>query len=295
MVKPKIAPVWQQPFLDALARTGNVRIAAAEAGVDYTSAYARRQRDAGFAEAWAGVLREHAAGEESEYPLTPLACGESPAAGSDRPGDGPLPGAPAKGRGVLGEELVVRCSTSGASQIVRAGAGRWSAVRETRFFVALAECANVRRAASAAGVSSQAIYARRLKDRNFRAQWDAAIEAGKARLETYLIEAADRTFDPEMLPVGDGLPRVSVAEALAILRLKGGSGAAAKGGHDEREADDGQQEYQEACQRVVARLERMGARDRKDRLEAGWSEVDGEMVPPGFRPIAEADGPAAGS
>ena len=281
MAKPKIAPVWQQPFLDALARTGNVRIAAAEAGVDYTSAYARRQRDAGFAEAWAGVLREQEAGEESEYPLSPLACGESPS--------------PAKGRGVLAEEWVMRCSTSGAAQIVRAGAGRWSAVRETRFFVALAECANVRRAAAAAGVSSQAIYARRLKDRNFRAQWDAAIEAGKARLETYLIEAADRTFDPETLPVGDGLPRVSVAEALAILRLKGGSGAAAKGGHDEREADDGQQEYQEACQRVVARLERMGARDRKDRLEAGWSEVDGEMVPPGFRPIADADGQVAGS
>ena len=280
MVKPKIAPVWQQPFLDALARTGNVRIAAAEAGVDYTSAYARRQRDAGFAEAWAGVLREREAGE-SEYPLTPLACGESPS--------------PSKGRGGLGEEFVVRGSTAGPAQIVRAGAGRWSAARETRFFVALAECANVRRAAAAAGVSSQAIYARRLKDRGFRAQWDAAIEAGKARLETYLIEAADRTFDPETLPVGDGLPRVSVAEALAILRLKGGSGAAAKGGHDEREAEDSQQDYQEACQRVVARLERMGARDRKERLEAGWSEVDGEMVPPGFRPIAEADGPAAGS
>ena len=185
-------------------------------------------------------------------------------------------------------------SIAGAAQIVRAGAGRWSAARETRFFVALAECANVRRAAAAAGVSTQAIYARRLKDRGFRGQWDAAIEAGKARLETYLIEAADRTFDPETLQVGDGLPRVSVAEALAILRLKGGSGAAAKGGHDEPE-EDGHEEYQEACQRIVSRLERLGARDRKDRLEAGWREIDGEMVPPGFQRLADGDAQAAGS
>ena len=39
-------------------------------------------------------------GREKEKALTPLTCGESPASGSDRLGDGSLPGAPVNGRGI---------------------------------------------------------------------------------------------------------------------------------------------------------------------------------------------------
>ena len=44
MPAPKSPPLWPQAFLDALARTGNVRVSAEVAGVDVTSAYIRRAR-----------------------------------------------------------------------------------------------------------------------------------------------------------------------------------------------------------------------------------------------------------
>ncbi len=247
-----------------------MRVSSVAAGVDFTGVYARRQRDAEFACAWARVLRER------ELEGAPRPCSTWPPFCSS-----------------AGEELVVRSSADGSAKLVRAGAGRWSAARETRFFLALAECANVRRSAAAAGVSTQAIYARRLKDRGFRARWDAAIDAGKARLEAYLIEAADRSFDPAgAAEAGDELPRVTVAEAIAILRLKGSRAQAATAA-DQDEEEGGAQEYQEACERVAARLRRMAARQRTDWLEAGWREFDGEMVPPGFVRIGDSSAGSA--
>ena len=231
----KSAPAWLQPFLDALARTGNVRVASAAAGVDYSTAYQRRQRDAGFRAAWARVVTAREAGEAAPPP-----------------GDARSP-FPAN----AGEELVVRVSSGGGvGKLVRAGAGRWSKTREARFIASLAESANVRRAAAAAGISTQAIYARRLREPRFCAQWEAAIEAGKARLMAYLIEAADRTFDPEALTVGGDLPRVSVAEAIGILRLKGGATSAANGGNGD---DDDEENLKavavdEARERILTRL-----------------------------------------
>lgn len=274
MAVRKSAPAWLQPFLDALARTGNVRVASAAAGVDYSTAYQRRQRDAGFRAAWARAVTAREAGEvtEQEGPLTPLGCAESTLS--------------REGRGA--EELVVRVlSGGGVGKLVRAGAGRWSKTREARFIASLAESANVRRAAAAAGISTQAIYARRLREPRFCGRWDAAIEAGKARLMAYLIEAADRTFDPEAAAAGDDLPRVSVAEAIGILRLKGGATSTARGGHgDESDEEDGAANVNEAGERIIARLERMRDIDREKKLAAGWSECDGEWVPPGFARLA---------
>ena len=56
-------PRWVAVFLKQLARTGNVRLAAEGAGVDFTTAYQRRKRHAEFAEAWA--LRLSAFGARS--------------------------------------------------------------------------------------------------------------------------------------------------------------------------------------------------------------------------------------
>ncbi len=266
-----LPPAWVALFLEELARTGNVRVSATAAGVDYSTAYQRLQRDAGFRAAWAGVVTAREAGEAGEAgncepPLSPLACGESPS--------------PLKGRG---EELVVRCSSiGGAPKLVRAGPGRWSTAREARFIAALCECANVRRAAVAAGISTQALYARRLREAGFRAQWDAAIDVGKARLMGYLIEAADRTFDPASVSVGDDLPRVSVAEAIGIMRLKGGAAPASVATID----DDREAEAEEARERILARLDRLRAIDREEKLAAGWTECDEGWVPPHFRRIA---------
>ena len=48
---------WQAPFLRALARSGNVRVAAREAGVDRSSAYTRRKSDPVFAARWGRAVQ----------------------------------------------------------------------------------------------------------------------------------------------------------------------------------------------------------------------------------------------
>ncbi len=52
----KREPYWVKLFLRELSRTGNVRVSAERAGVDYTTAYQRRKRHAEFAERWEGAL-----------------------------------------------------------------------------------------------------------------------------------------------------------------------------------------------------------------------------------------------
>lgn len=52
MAKRSKAPLWRSPFLRALARTGNVRVSACEAGVDPGTAYDHRIKDGGFAAKW---------------------------------------------------------------------------------------------------------------------------------------------------------------------------------------------------------------------------------------------------
>jgi hypothetical protein len=61
--------------------------------------------------------------------------------------------------------------------------------RET-FLGRLAASCNVRMAAEAAGVTVRCVYQRRMRDAGFRAEWQAALEQGYARLEAMLIAAA---------------------------------------------------------------------------------------------------------
>src|SRR4051794_35826974 len=83
-----VQPAWVRYFLRALERTGVARAAAEDAGVDYTTVYARRRAHADFAAAWAEALKTHEAAkkrrekEEGEAmvegvrkarPLSPLA------------------------------------------------------------------------------------------------------------------------------------------------------------------------------------------------------------------------------
>src|SRR4051794_41524035 len=55
------APRWTIAFLQALARTGDVRAAAEDAGIDHSTAYARRRAYAEFAGLWRGGLVAHEA------------------------------------------------------------------------------------------------------------------------------------------------------------------------------------------------------------------------------------------
>ena len=122
-----------------------------------------------------------------------------------------------------GEEHVIA-----NGRLRRVGAGRWSKVKEQRFLAELATHGGIRRACKAIWLSTQAVDRRRGKDRHLDAACEAAAEIGRKRLNAWLIEAGNRTFDPDDLPEGADfeLPKVTVAEAIAIARLGAGRGIA---------------------------------------------------------------------
>jgi len=55
----KRTPRWVVPFLRALERTGEVRTAAIDAGIDHSTAYARRRAHPDFASNWEWVVKAH--------------------------------------------------------------------------------------------------------------------------------------------------------------------------------------------------------------------------------------------
>ncbi len=104
-----------------------------------------------------------------------------------------------------------------------------------------------------------------------------------------LIAAAQKSLDPDLLGEGDEPPKVSVAEAISILKsreAKTGGAAGAGGGRGwiEPEADEAEGDYEQACESIIGKLERLGERDRAEKSEGGWSWCDEHrvMVPPGW-------------
>ena len=288
-------PRWTEPFLLVLIRTGEVREAAKWAGVDFTTVYARRKKYADFADAWDGALQTHKrlAAEAEEEELRSLdklgtnGCpgdirepelGTNGGLGDDR-SDGPSPGSP------------LASPTSPASwrglQVKRVNSARWSEARERRFFDELVASANVRRAAEAAGVSGQAVYARRAKSAVFRKRWDQALANGRAAIEMGLVAEAKRSMDPDEMDLPAPEPRVTVGEAIKITQMAQvsarGRGRAAWGeaGFQDDEGEAFEQRKEELRARLQRKLEAL--RDRIVR-EQGWVEDEefGVAIPPGW-------------
>lgn len=63
----------KQLFLEVLASTANVRLAAQKAGISYGTAFAHRGRDAAFATAWAEAMRQACALLEADMLAIALA------------------------------------------------------------------------------------------------------------------------------------------------------------------------------------------------------------------------------
>jgi hypothetical protein len=249
--------------------------------VDFTTAYQRRKRHAEFAERWEGALGAFGSAQEGLHSGQALEeQGASHAAARD---DGPTTtGSPASGPpppARLGEELSARPD----GKLVKASEARWGKAAEEAFLVELTVSGSVRLAAKAAGFSTQALYKQRIKDRRFAAAWDAAIETGKARVQAYLVEAATRTFDPDELPIGDEreIPKVSIGEAISIARLKGA--AATSPGIDGADYGEGEfvtyQRIEEARQRILERLERIGDNVAAHEQQTGCCHQCGQPLP----------------
>lgn len=264
------APAWRRAFLRALARTGNVRVAAREAGVTHAAAYLARQRDAAFAARWARVV-------ESGPRLRP---GQ---AGGERGGAGlgvAVAADGGAGTGVSGD-LVLRQSANAGTQLVRAGKGRWSRKAEGAFLAVLADTACVRRAAEAAGFSTTALYNRRAAYPDFAARWAEAEALALERIPGFLAQAAIATFDP--VAAAAEQPRVSIDQAIAISRLKGGGPADAPARGRGRHFAPPLPTEEEVDAAILKKLAMLQKSDRARKLASGWQEAaDGYLIPPGW-------------
>jgi hypothetical protein len=258
------------PFLRALARTGDVRASAEDAGIDHSTAYARRKVYADFAADWEGALGAHAVRREEKREAELASLAPPP------PSVVPLP------TGSAGREELV----AGGAQLKGAGHDRWGKRKEELFFAELAATANVKRAARAAGVSPNAVYQRRMRDAHFRAKWAAVLETGRASIEMHLVEAANRSFEPEELDTGDVQPKVSVAEAIRIVQAQGSKAQRdeLRNPYAEQAASMSASEVEELRERIMRKLGRLRERDRKEQIAEGWSydETHDHMVPPGW-------------
>jgi hypothetical protein len=255
-------PLWRGRFLRALRRTGNVTQAALAAGVDRSSAYPRRKSEPDFAAKWAAAE----------------AAGKQRSALCPRPGQ-----TTAKGHAAQ-EDLIVRNSKNGA-QLVRPGPGRWSRKVEQAFLDHYAQSGCIKWAARAAGVSANIIHYRKQRYPGFAADCAAAEARAKERLQGLVTAAGIASFDPDYAE--EEVPRVSVAEAIAILRLKG-PGSAAGAGAKARPLPSIEQVRDEVLRRIAA------IRRHQEEAQSRSGEGFPAPIPSGDAapsPIASGDGP----
>lgn len=212
-------------FLDALAETGNARLAARELGLNRSTFTKRRAKHAAFAQDWAAALAAaHARFHLAGGPRAPEQ--QSPLPSRERAGRGGRgAGLDGRSREQLrtqgGEPTIVRLK-SGRLQLRLAPAGRMTRAAEQAFFAALSASANVRLSAAAAGFAHSSFYARRRKAAAFAREMRLALKQGYERLELAALVAArpeshadDRWRHNQPPPI----PPMSPDQALQLLFL----------------------------------------------------------------------------
>lgn len=211
--------------------------AARAAGVDKTTAYAARRRDAGFAADWAAARAEA---------RRRFAAGETPR---------------------LADDEVVRAAKNGRSCVVRAGPGRWSAAKEEVFLATLAATANICKSAAAAGVSATAVGYRRRRYPDFAARWREALGCGWHNVEALLLENAVAALQRPGAAAEPGgfVTAMSVDQAITVWRLHKAevTGEGRRPRHDWRRRPASLEEIQAE---VLRRVRAIGGtpKDRRD-------------------------------
>ena len=132
----------------------------------------------------------------------------------------------------------------------------WTEAKTVCFLETLAESCNVTLAAETAGVSSTSVYRRRNQDATFRAAWGKAVATAVAAIEMMLLKRAlhgvERPVDPKNLEAGV-LTHYDDRTALAMLRMHRDTAV-------EADRDVDATDYQEAVERIMARLARLRER-----------------------------------
>ena len=274
-------------FLEFLGRTGNLTAAAAAVGIDRSTAEQRRKRDADF------ELGCRAA----------LAAADRALAGAEGAFDAAgVPG------GSGGDFSVIKRSRTGRTQVIRAGAKRWSKAVEERFFAALSMCGNVAAAARAVGFSEGCIWARRRNWPAFRARFEEALDEAEINIEfrlasmgsDLLAAGRDGAVEEDGMGTGaeDGMGTVASScplpfdADLALRFLKwreqkrtGPTGRRARWQRPPRSIE-------EVKGSILRKVEAIRRHDRARKLAEGWSEdEEGRLIPPGWVRIAPPPSP----
>lgn len=138
----------------------------------------------------------------------------------------------------------------GKPKLKRRHPREWTKAKTEAFVAALAETCNVTAAAAAAGISHSAVYARRLRDAEFRASWAVALREGYARLELMLLERAMNGTVKTVERSGGGVDRTTEypnAMAMRLLHLHRSSAAAA-------EAEPAPEDIEAVRERILRKL-----------------------------------------
>lgn len=151
----------------------------------------------------------------------------------------------------MGDKLILESGKR--VRTVRPSHRSWTAAKQRAFLEALGESCNVKLSARKAGLSTSQAYVRRAKDASFRAGWDGALATGYAQLEMMMLERALHGVEKVVI-ARDGTKTVmreySDRVALALLRMHRENARFA-----DESVDD--QEWQEARERIVERLQRL--------------------------------------
>ena len=138
---------------------------------------------------------------------------------------------------------------------------QWTADKKARFLASLAATANVAASVRACRMSESAVYALRQRSPEFRAEWQAALREGYARLELMMLERAMKGTEK---PVFHGGQQVGVVteysdrQAMTLLALHRDSVIGDDGGRP-RPSDPA-----EVRKRILDKLAEMNARLGKD-------------------------------
>jgi hypothetical protein len=158
---------------------------------------------------------------------------------------------------------------------------------EESFLDALGETGCVRLAAASAGMSTVALYNRRDKYPEFAARWDERVARFQEQLPGLINAAAVEAVSPQ--PAGAKrrgrarLPKLSGGDAVRVYAInenaKARAGGQGRARNLLRKREQSEEELVEAGVNLLGMLKR---RREKERLAAGWTQVAGIWLPPGW-------------
>jgi hypothetical protein len=101
---------------------------------------------------------------------------------------------------------------------IRTGGYQWSDEAEEAFFEHLAASGNVTASAAAVGFATDTIYRQRQRRPEFAERFRAVLEHGYDQLEMAMVKAALDSFEDEEFAADRPIPKMTVEQALAVLR-----------------------------------------------------------------------------